>query len=78
MLPEWSTTASMAMPSVEISESTVPLRGRASARISNARHSSRATTSNGRSRSRQETGQFRMSTRLGNLTAAPRFLRSMR
>ena len=58
MLPEWSTTASMATPSVETSESTVPLRGRARARISRARHSSRATTSTGRSRSRQETGQL--------------------
>jgi len=75
ILPDLSTTASIATPSVEISERTVPFLGRASATINRARVSSLASFKRGRSRSRQERWQFLRSTRLGNLTAAVRFLR---
>jgi len=78
MLPEWSTTASIATPSVEISDKTVPFLGRAKATISRATQSNLATVSNGLNRIRHEIMQFFMSTKLGNLTAAVPFLRSIR
>jgi hypothetical protein len=78
MLPEWSTTASIATPSVEISDKTVPFLGRAKATISSATQSNRAIVSIGLNLIRHESRQFFISTRLGNLTAAVPFLRSIR
>jgi hypothetical protein len=78
MLPEWSTIASIATPSVDISDKTVPFLGRARATISSATQRSLAIVSSGLNLIRHETRQLFMSTRLGNLTAAVPFLRSIR
>jgi len=78
MLPERSTTASIATPSVEISSRTVPFLGRARATISSPTQTSLATVSDGLSLMRHDREQLFISTRLGNRTAAVRFLRSIR
>jgi len=75
MLPERSTTDSIATPSVEISERTVPFLGRARAIINKVRQIILAAKSTGLSLRRHEMGQLRMFSRLGNRIAAERFLR---
>lgn len=78
MLPERSATTSIATPSVDISDNTVPFLGRARANIKRAIQINLAIVSMGLSRKRSETGQLLIFVSDGNFTAARRFLRRLK
>ncbi len=75
MLEERSTTSSMATPSVDFSERTVPFLGRPRANIKSAIQINLAAVIKGLNFSLGDTGHFFIFSRDENFTEAVRFLR---